>query len=266
MKCATTSLHYYLDAHPDIYMSSVKELNFFSTEWHRGHAWYAQQFSGRHACNGESSPGYSADPLFPGVPLRMHAVVPSAKLVYLVRDPIDRMVSHFVHDTVRGKEHRDLETALLASEPNDYLIRSRYGYQLSRYTPYYPTDRILIVETEKLATQQRAELRRLFTFFGVDPDVSRLRFRFHYHAGRRRRLTPRGIRLASSPAADLVRAMPPWARGPISRAVAFPFTRPYVRPELSPALLSTLRARLRADTLFFREQTGVSLKLGGEAP
>jgi len=106
MKCATTSLHYYLNLHPQISMSEEKELDFFihKNNWHKGIEWYKTNFTGNASVYGESSPNYTKYPFFNGVPERMHAVVPDAKLIYVVRDPIERIISHYIHTSVNKKK------------------------------------------------------------------------------------------------------------------------------------------------------------------
>ena len=86
-KCGTTSVHEYLDDHPEVAMSAEKELNFFVEEknWPRGIAWYESQFDPDAPVRGESSPTYTAYPEYHGVPERIRSVVPDAKLIYLVR-------------------------------------------------------------------------------------------------------------------------------------------------------------------------------------
>src|SRR4051794_39122806 len=88
-------------------MSTRKELDFFAGpgwNWERGCDWYEAQFRGAEAAKvrGESSPSYSMHPWVPGVPERVHAAIPDAKLIYLVRDPIERMVSQYAHYSSRG--------------------------------------------------------------------------------------------------------------------------------------------------------------------
>ena len=103
MKCGTHSLHQYLDLHPEIAMSQRKELNFFLTEakFAQGLEWYSAQIAGNGTARGESSPNYSKCHMFPGVAERMHATLPDIKLIYLVRDPVERAVSHYVHFPAR---------------------------------------------------------------------------------------------------------------------------------------------------------------------
>src|SRR5689334_1125972 len=99
-KAATTSLHGYLKQHPEVGMSAAKELSYFwRDDWRERQAWYEAQFDfedPRVRVRGESTPFYAAYPFRKHVPERMHELVPDAKLVYVVRDPIDRLVSHWV--------------------------------------------------------------------------------------------------------------------------------------------------------------------------
>ena len=94
-------------------MSREKELHFFveRKNWGRGLDWYESQFSAAPV-RGVSSPGYSAFPLYEGVAERMAETIPHAKLVYLVRDPVERIVSHYTHRTVNWPEMGTLEQAL----------------------------------------------------------------------------------------------------------------------------------------------------------
>ena len=87
-------------------MSREKELNFFIEEmnWHRGLDWYQAQFetSRKVSVWGEASPGYTHHPVFQGVPQRMHSVVPGARLIQIVRDPMKRHLSHYFHQLRLG--------------------------------------------------------------------------------------------------------------------------------------------------------------------
>src|SRR5436190_12136822 len=91
MKAGTTSLWHYLRAHPRVYMPRIKELRYFQKggALSRGLAWYEAQFAAAEPGQlaGEASPGYTKYPHQTGVPERMAAVIPDARLVYVVRDP-----------------------------------------------------------------------------------------------------------------------------------------------------------------------------------
>ena len=131
-RCGSTSLYEYLRAHPRVAMSSVKETDFFSVQrnWRRGTSWYARFFPDRPGvvAIGEASASYSRDPVTRGVPERIHALVPRARFVYLVRHPLERMLSHYLHRVSALKERAPVERALV--ENPIYVATSRYHHQI----------------------------------------------------------------------------------------------------------------------------------------
>lgn len=172
MKSGTTSLHHYLDLHPEIQMSRQKELNFFVEDrnWYRGIAWYKSHFMGGTKIRGESSPLYSNYPVWQGVPQRMHSLIPNAKLIYLVRDPVERIVSQYTHFYAERCEHRPLSAVLSSLSNNFYVNRSRYFHQLSRFLKFFSKSQILVVTSESLARSPKKTMRDIFQFLEVDPD------------------------------------------------------------------------------------------------
>lgn len=172
MKAGTTSLHAYLASHPDITMSEPKELDFFVVEkhWSRGVDWYASHFAhaDADAPRGETSPNYTKHPTFAGVPERIAQVLPDVRLVYLVRDPIERMRSHLEHAVRHGAEARRIDVELLE---NPHLQAcSRYGEQLAHHLRHMPADRVLVLPSARLRTDTRSSVRRVVEFVGADPD------------------------------------------------------------------------------------------------
>ena len=120
-KCGTTSLHEYLDRHPEIAMAREKELDFFVEQknWSRGVDWYERQFAAAPV-RGESSPSYTAYPRYRGVPERIRRIVPDAKLVYLVRDPVERALDvrrpgHVVRDELDALVGLGLQLLVVAA-------------------------------------------------------------------------------------------------------------------------------------------------------
>src|SRR5881398_2677233 len=94
-KCGTTSLHHYLGLHPEIGMSRVKELHYFVEEpTESSLRWYASQFPDAPV-RGESSPSYTQRHRSPLVAARIARVLPDVKLVYIVRDPVERLLSSY---------------------------------------------------------------------------------------------------------------------------------------------------------------------------
>lgn len=173
MKAGTTSLHAYLGAHPDVFMSEPKELDFFldSGNWGRGVEWYREQFArGRDAAaRGEASPSYTKYPAVPHVAERIAQLLPDVRLVYVVRDPIERMKSQWRQNAVYEGETRPVDQALL--EDPHYLACSRYAFQLDQYTEHFSRDRILVVTSEALRDDRATTVARVLEFVGVEPTV-----------------------------------------------------------------------------------------------
>jgi hypothetical protein len=210
MKCGTTALHRYLDAHPEIGMAREKEVNFFiggavaphgdaetwwrSGQWHRGVGWYAGLFDGNLAVRGESSPGYTS-PASTEVADRMAAVVPQATLVYLVRNPVERAVSQYRHHHRDGTERRSLEEALLDPD-SQYVARSRYEERLRPFLDRFPAQHVLVVVQERLRTDRARELARVYRHVGADPSWTGDVLSREFHVGGGAPEAPRRLRTA----------------------------------------------------------------------
>lgn len=179
MKCGTPALHRYLDAHPGVAMATPKEMNFFigradrayadgwhAGNWHRGVAWYERHFDPGAPVRGEASPGYTS-PSFPGAAARIARLVPDARLVLLVRDPVARAVSQYRHHHAEGAETRPLAEALL-DPASQYLDRGRYHARLEPYLERFARDQLHVVLQEDLLRCRRETLAGLYGFLGVD--------------------------------------------------------------------------------------------------
>ena len=260
-KCGTTSLHTYLDLHPSIAMTREKELHFFSDAgiWDRGLDWYSSQFDGRAAVRGDASVKYTAWPKWQGVPERMAAVVPDARLLYIVRDPVERIRSAWIHRYSDAQESRPLPEALEALEGNDYVERSRYYRQLERYLPFYPRSQIHVICSEALRAERRAVLADVFRFLGVDPTFETHRFDRVEHESRLKRRKGRigrGLqRLASTAPA---RILSPATRRRVGYWLYRPFTRGFEPPALDDRTRERLMEFLAPDVARLREFTGQS--------
>lgn len=187
MKGGTSSLHRYLNAHPEICMSRTKETNFFirKGDVERDESYYDSQFCVRGKRQirhyGESSPNYTKWPAVDAVPERMQRLVPRAKLVYVVRDPIERMISHYGHSVAAGREQRTLEAALSPKAAKRYLDPSRYRTQIERFLEHYPLEQMLVVSSEDLRQERRATLARVFRFLEVDDSFQSRKFATEFH-------------------------------------------------------------------------------------
>jgi len=172
MKSGTTSLHGYLSTHPQVFTSRVKEIQYFvgGDVFAKGLDWYLSHFADAtdEIAVGEASPQYTFAPWFPGIPERIAAVLPDVRLVYLVRDPVERMRSNWIHQVIGGRETRPLDEVMLHDAQTQNT--SRYGYQARLFLEHFPREQLLIMESSRLRDDQRAALGEVATFLGVDPD------------------------------------------------------------------------------------------------
>jgi len=257
-KAGTTSLHHYLSLHPDVFMTSRKELRYFSHEdrWRRGVQWYEAQFTRDARVRGESSPSYTQYPRFKEPPERMHALLPEAKLIYLVRDPVERLVSHYAFSSAGGWELGTFENAIRSQESR-FLWSSRYNAQVQRYLPYYDRSRIHVVALEDLVRNLRPTMQDVFRFLGVDEEFWSQDFAVKLNEGRLRRANdPIRRRLDRFDQTDFAQRIPITWRTAARRFLFWPFSKPVSRPVLSDALRAELMDRLRDDANAFRAWTG----------
>jgi hypothetical protein len=164
-------------------MSSPKETNFFIRGSDRDLDWYRQCFSGEARAYGETSTNYAKHPGFEGVPEQMHGILPDIRLLYLVRDPVERAISHYVHNWVNRRESDLVEEALCPPEESWYVNVSRYYYQISQYLGHYSPEDIRIVESERLREERMEVLSEIFEFIGVNPspNVESQEFQIEHH-------------------------------------------------------------------------------------
>jgi hypothetical protein len=94
--------------------------------------------------------------------------VPDARLLYLVRDPVQRAVSQWRHHVRDGTERRSIEDAVLDRE-SQYLARSRYAERVAPLLEHFGREQLLVVVQERLLADPRAELRRVYAHVGADP-------------------------------------------------------------------------------------------------
>ena len=182
-KCGTTSLHRYLAQHRDVYLpAKPQETHFFDIEenYQKGVSWYLDCFRGHQGKRviGETSPLYMYLEYVPG---RIHQLLPHAKLIFLLRNPVDRAYSHYWHERKKGRETLSFDDAL-ASEPEriarDFLHRRRYSYlsrgrylvQIERYLQYFKYSQMLFLIFEDLRRSPEASLEQCCRFLDVDHD------------------------------------------------------------------------------------------------
>ena len=217
LKCGTTSLHHYLNLHPKVGMSKPKELNFFveGLNWGLGPPGTPPASRPDAEIRGETSPHYTNRPRFEGVAARMRETLgPEANLIYMVRDPIKRLLSHYVHNSGAGYETRPLAEAVAGAE-SSYVQRGLYAFQLEPYLEAFDRERILIVAQEEFGAQREATMRRCSTSRrrgGVHIGAVRARMGDRRRARGRRRLPADGPRRPAARAAGARPQLRPDAR------------------------------------------------------
>lgn len=190
-KCGTTSLFSHLVQHPSVYLPTEKEIHFFDLQYDKGVKWYISLFyeadSTRFQSFGEASPYYLFHPL---VAERVASHFPEIKLIVLLRDPVDRAYSHFLHSKRFGLDTVESFEEALAIEPlritedfeklkkgeilhsdsvrnYSYASRGLYFQQVSRWLNYFPTDQFLFIKSEEFYTNPAGIFRDVCRFLGV---------------------------------------------------------------------------------------------------
>ena len=168
-KCGTSSLAAWLRDHPDVYVVPEKELFYFTSEWERGQAWYEQCFAAKgEAAVGEATPTYLHEHR---AHERLASVVPEAKLIAMVRNPVDRAYSHYWHWRERKGEEREFEDAI-ASELDGgddvCLTPGRYAEHLAALEQHFPPERLHVIVFDDLASDPHGVYREACRFLGVD--------------------------------------------------------------------------------------------------
>lgn len=184
-KAGTTTLAYLLDQHPFVTVASPKEPHFFTHNWDKGLSWYERAFPNpQNAVLVDASTSYAMAPLakahtryrgggYEGVPGRVFSVNPEAKLIYLLRDPVERTYSGYWHEVRMGVENRDFATAL--SEDPFYLDLGDYHGQLLLWLRFFPLDSFFFILFEELKEDPERVTRECWEFLGVDRDAGPVR-------------------------------------------------------------------------------------------
>lgn len=247
MKCGTTTLAAQLGAQQGVFMTEPKEPNFFSDDdiFARGADWYEALFEGAAPgdIRGEASTHYTKRPDLPETLSRMQAAGLAPKLVYMIRDPMARLVSHYIHDWSQAVLSVPLAEAL-DSHPQlvDYGL---YGWQISPYIEAFGADAVLLTSLERMKADQTGELARVAAHLGHAGPVTWVEDREteNVSAARTRKLPLHGLIVESAVATALRRALvPKWVRTRIREARQFKG-----RPEIPANRIAPLRARFSED-------------------
>ena len=191
-KSGTTSLYAYLTQHPHIAPAAVKEIHYFDLQFDKGPEWYYSQFPTAaergHKITGEASPYYI---FHPQVPQRIYDLCPEVKLIILLRNPVDRAISHYYYYIKIKYESLSFEEAIaleperlkgelekLLADPtyfsyehqhHSYLSRGIYADQLPAWMKLFPKEQLLILKSEDLYTNPAAGYNSVLEFLGLPP-------------------------------------------------------------------------------------------------
>ena len=163
-KCASSWLHSVLATHPQVGASRPKEIDFFSYYFDRGFRWYESHFPVGKKLRFENAPSYFHDPRAPG---RLRAYAADAKIIALLRDPVERAYSNHLHEVIKGHIPAVSFREGLANNPS-YLEQSCYNTNLSRWYDAFPKDQIKVVIAEDIGTNPKETARSIYEFLDLD--------------------------------------------------------------------------------------------------
>jgi hypothetical protein len=242
MKAGTSSLYDLLAAHPEIYASPTKEPRYFlkAAPSAREQQEYAALFVGRTSERWmfEASTGYAKYPRVAGVPARIKAAHPEARFIYILRDPIERIWSHYVHNIDAGRETREFARAIDADP--DYLDASRYHLQIEQYLAEFSWDRLLVLIFEEFVREPAGVLHATSDFLSLKSAVQPPATAPERNASRGKRIPARWLRAAQST------RLYGWLPYRVQKGLGSTFSR--ALPPKEEVLTDGLRARI-ADAL-----------------
>jgi hypothetical protein len=190
-KAGTTQLHAYLVKHPRLFGAWKKEVDYFSKHSERSIKWYRSHFPLRRQVALVGGLAIDASPSYlptPAALYRMREVLPDARIIAVLRDPVSRAFSHYQHYKTRGVESRSFEQAIADELRHDivpprlgtslhadsppmlgYLGRGYYALQLELLLRVYLREQVLILDSSDLFSDTNATCRRVFAFLGIEP-------------------------------------------------------------------------------------------------
>jgi hypothetical protein len=247
-------------------MPAHKEPSFFVTEfnWSRGLEWYERHFAaaGSASAVGEASAAYTMHPYSSPAAERIAQLLPQARLVYVVRNPIEQMLSFYAFRRRLLSERDSPERALRGSI---YVETASYARQLELYLSNFTRDRILVVRSEDLRHARAETVARVFRFLGVDETWRDPEFDREFHVSAEERVPRPLVRRLVSPLLGTTTTARDRAAGklqhlplptPVIRTIAR-FTHTQPRPvEISPALRRELTSLISDDVARLRELLG----------
>ena len=206
-KAGTTSLFKYLSQHPQVRSPMKKEVHYFDLNFSKGSTWYRAHFPRRSdtdcgsAGNGEKEITFDSSPYYlfhPAVPERLKAMLPQAKFVVMLRNPVDRAYSHYWHEVELGYERLPLRAAFAEEDSRlrgemerlqidaryqsfahrhySYLSRGLYVEQVKRWFELFSPEQFLFIKSERFFADPDTETNWILRFVGL-AGSSRIHYR-----------------------------------------------------------------------------------------
>jgi hypothetical protein len=172
MKCGTTTVQAQLAAQPGVFMTTPKEPNFFSDDdiFARGEAWYQALFAeaAPDDLKGEASTHYTKLPTYPDTVERMvEAFEGPVRLIYMIRNPVDRVLSHYIHGWTQREITCDFQTAL--GKHPELVEYGLYAKQIAPFLETFGASSVFLTSLEQVKADPDGELARIGAFLGMDP-------------------------------------------------------------------------------------------------
>ena len=174
MKCGTTTFAEQLGAQKGLFLTTPKEPNFFSDDavFAKGFDWYQKLFAAAAPGDicGEASTHYTKRPDYPETLPRLSAQLPDIRLIYMIRNPVQRLISHYIHAWTEGEVTAPLSHELIERHPS-FIDYGLYGWQIAPFVETYGREAILLTSLERMTADPQAELARAARHIGFEGPV-----------------------------------------------------------------------------------------------
>lgn len=255
MKCGTSTLQAQLAHQAGVFMSTPKEPNYFSDDeiFAQGQDWYEGLFGGAAPgdLKGEASTHYTKLPTYPQSVSRMQATLTAPKLIYMIRNPLARAVSHYIHEWTEGRVGADATTAF--HQTPEITAYGCYGMQIAPFVAAYGVDRILLTSLEQIKADPDVAFVQIRDFLGLPVEAVWAHDlpAQNVSTARIRRLPLQGLLIDNPVAADLRRALVPKAIRKWVRTRRTMMKRPNIPTDLQARLQEEfLEDRIRLAEIF----------------